>query len=169
MHFSEILSRQAPLAPPAYVMAARGSPRPDLGARTEENWRSERRSGKATRAPKKLANSTASKLEKLSFLCRRPRFAAPQRTQRPFVGGKSARITPFPSCWDDLKVMDDVPDSGLFMGSNVFLAAGDPVGMGMTRIPPVGRRSRTIWHCSALPPDRTSEFGYLRKNQGERG
>ena len=65
--------------------------------------------------------------------------------------------------------MDDVPDSGLFMGSNVLIAAGDPVGMGITRIPPVGRRSRTIWHYSALPPDRTNEFGYLRENQGERG
>ena len=64
--------------------------------------------------------------------------------------------------------MDDVPDSGLFMGSNVFVAAGDPVGMGITRIPPVGRRSRTIWHDDASPPGRTVEFGYLRKNQGER-
>ena len=102
-------------------------------------------------------------------MCRRSRFAAPQRAQRPFVSGKSAEVTPVPSVWDDLEVMDDVPDSGLFMGSNVFVAAGDPVGMGKTRIPPIGRRSRTIWHYSALPPDRTGEFGYLRKNQGERG
>ena len=96
-------------------------------------------------------------------------FAAPQRTQRPFVSGKSARVTPFPFCWDDLKVMDDVPDSGLFMGSNIFLAAGDPVGMGRTRIPPIGWRSRTIWHYGVLSPDRTFDFGYLRKTQGERG
>ena len=71
---------------PAYVMAARGSPRPDLGARTEENWRSERPSGKATQALKKLANSTASKLEKLSA----EKFPARLKLER----GSTAQIRP---------------------------------------------------------------------------
>ena len=106
-------------------------------------------------------------LRNLSFLCRRSRFAAPQRTQRPFVSRKSARITPFPSCWDDVEVMDDVPDSGLFMGSNVFLAAGDPVGMGRTRIPPIGRRSRTITRspCRKLQCQRSALDGRPNKTQ----
>ena len=67
---------------------------------------------------------------RLLTLCRCSSCAAPRSTQRPFVGGKSAEVTPFPSCWDDLEVMDDVPDFGLFMGSNVLIAAGDPAGMG---------------------------------------
>ena len=95
-------------------------------------------------------------------------FAAPQRKQRPFVGGWSAEVTPVPSCWADLEVMDDIPDFGLFMGSNVFLLLGIPRVWVNIRIPPIGWRSEAIWHYSAPPPDRTTEFGYLRKNQGER-
>ena len=69
---------------------------------------------------------------------RRSRFAAPQGAQRPFVSGKSAEVTPVPSCRDDLEVVDDVPDSGLFMGSKVFMLQGTLWAWVQNRIPPIG-------------------------------
>ena len=87
-------------------------------------------------------------------------FTAPQRKQRPFVGGWSAKVTPFPSRWADLEVMDDIPDFGLFMGSNVLTLLGIPREWVTIRIPPIGWRSEAIWHYSAPPPDRTNKFDY---------
>ena len=42
--------------------------------------------------------------------------------------GDRAGVPPFPSSWVEIEVMDAFPESGLFMGSNIFTAAGPPAG-----------------------------------------
>ena len=56
-----------------------------------------------------------------------PRVAAPcEGVLRSF--GDHAGVPPFPSSWVEIEVMDAFPESGLFMGSNIFTAAGPPAG-----------------------------------------
>ena len=55
-----------------------------------------------------------------------PRFAAPWRDSRAF--SDHAGAPPFPSSLVEIEVMDAFPESGLFMGSNIFTAAGPPAG-----------------------------------------